>query len=107
MMGGLRLLTIGACFLDLNPAFDVVDHSLLLEKLGLYGLSAGALGWVDSYLSDRSQAVYSESFLSKFQPIPTGVSQGSILGPLLYIIFTNELPELIHNIKLGRTSTST
>ena len=68
--------TTGACFLDLSAAFDVVDHSLLLEKLGLYGFSAGALGWVDSYLSDRSQAVYIESFQSKFQTVPKGVPQG-------------------------------
>ena len=87
----------GACFLDLSAAFDIVDHPLLLEKLKLYGFSENALSWVGSYLTGRSQSVYIESFLSKIQPVPTGVPQGSILGPLLYIIFTNELPELIHD----------
>ena len=87
----------GACFLDLSAAFDIVDHPLLLEKLKLYGFSDTALPWFDSYLSGRAQAVYIESFLSKTLPVPTGVPQGSILGPLFYIIFTNELPELIHD----------
>ena len=87
----------GTCFLDLSAAFDIVDHSLLIEKLKLYGFTPGALGWVESYLKGRFQAVYIESFLSRVQPVPTGVPQGSILGPLLYTIFTNELPELIHD----------
>ena len=87
----------GACFLDLSAAFDIVDHPLLLEKLGLYGFSENSLNWVASYLGGRSQTVYIESFQSRILPVPTGVPQGSILGPLLYIIFTNELPELVHD----------
>ena len=83
--------------LDLSAAFNFVDHPLLLEKLSLYGFSDDALNWVRSYLTGRSQRVYIESFLSTSQPVPTGVPQGSILGPLLYIIFTNELPELVHD----------
>ena len=78
-------------------SLDIVDHPLLLEKLKLYGFSETALPWFNSYLSGRSQAVYIESFLSKTLPVPTGVPQGSILGPLFYIIFTNELPELVHD----------
>ena len=87
----------GACFLDLSAVFDVVDHPLLVEKLRLFGFTEESLSWVTSYLSDRSQTVYIEGFFSKILPVPTGVPQGSILGPLMYIIFTNELPEVIHD----------
>jgi hypothetical protein len=48
----------GACFLDLSAAFDIVDHPLLLEKLGLYGFSENSINWVASYLGGRSQTVY-------------------------------------------------
>ena len=75
----------------------VVDHPLLLQKLAQYGFSDSALRWITSYLGGRSQTVYIEGTQSKVLPVPTGVPQGSILGPLLYVIFTNELPELVHN----------
>ena len=86
-----------ACFLDLSAAFDVVDHSLLLDKLRLYGFTVSSLEWMSSYLCDRSQSVYVDGFLSNVLPIESGVPQGSILGPLLYTIFTNDLPEILHN----------
>ena len=81
----------------LSAAFDIVDHSLLLDKLQLYGFADDSLNWMRSYLNGRSQTVYIEGTQSKILPVPTGVPQGSILGPLLYIIFTNELPELVHD----------
>ena len=87
----------GVCFLDLSAAFDIVDHPLLLEKLKLYGFAENSVNLIDSYLSGRHQTVYIEGTLSKVLPVPTCVPQGSILGPLLYIIFTNELPELVHD----------
>ena len=83
--------------MDLSAAFDIVDHPLLLEKLQLYGFAENSVNLIDSYLSGRHQTVYIEGTLSKVLPVPTGVPQGSILGPLLYIIFTNELPELVHD----------
>ena len=86
---------VGACLLDLSAAFDVVEQSLLLSKLKLYGFDDGALSWVQSYLEFRSQCVSAEGCLSKLLPVDTGVPQGSILGPLLYTIFTNELPTIL------------
>ena len=74
----------GVCFLDMNAAFDIVDHPLLLSKLGLYGLDDGMLGWTSRYLSDRSQCVCIDGSLSRLQHVQHGVRQGSILGPLLY-----------------------
>ena len=86
-----------ACFLDLSAAFDVVDHPLLIEKLKLYGFSNSSWKWMSSYLHCRSQKVYVDGFLSNPLPLTSGVPQGSILGPLMYTIFTNELPEVIHD----------
>ena len=85
----------GACMLDMSAAFDVVDHGILLNKLKLYGFDAQALQWMENYLSGRSQAVYIDGALSSFLPVNVGVPQGSILGPLCYILFTNDLPETI------------
>ena len=86
----------GVCFLDLSAAFDIVDHSLLVEKLRLYGFDERSVGWISSYLTGREQSVYIEGKQSEFLSVTSGVPQGSILGPLLYTIFTNELPELMH-----------
>ena len=83
--------------LDLSAAFDVVDTSILLDKLKLYGFQNDAVCWIESYLTHRHQQVYVDGALSDPQAVTAGVPQGSILGPLLYIIFTNDLPEVIHD----------
>ena len=86
----------GVCMIDMSAAFDVVDTNLLLQKLKLYGLDRSSLQWVWSYLSYRSQTVYIEGSFSNLLPLEAGVPQGSILGPLKYTIFTNELPQVVH-----------
>ena len=87
----------GVCLLDMSAAFDIVDHSLLLKKMDLYGFDQESLEWIQSYLSGRSQCVSINGSLSKLLPVSIGVPQGSILGPIFYTMFTNELPEVVHD----------
>lgn len=85
----------GAIFLDLKKAFDCVNHSLLIDKLYNYGVKGNCLEWFKSYLNNRAQAVNINSTLSDFKNINIGIPQGSILGPLLFIIFVNSLPNSV------------
>ena len=85
----------GVCMLDMSAAFDIVDHGILLQKMKLYGFDDNAYNWMNNYLTGRSQAVYIDGSLSPFLPVNIGVPQGSILGPLCYVLFTNDLPETV------------
>ena len=86
----------GVCMVDMSAAFDVVDTEILLEKLKLYGFDQNTIQWTWSYLTHRSQGVYIEGAMSRLLPLEAGVPQGSILGPIYYTIFTNELPQVVH-----------
>ena len=80
--------------LDLSKAFDCLNHKLLLQKLEYLGLHNSTIGWMSSYLQNRTQVTKFKHYTSKSSPTSTGVPQGSILGPLLFICFTNDFPEI-------------
>ena len=79
--------------MDLSKAFDTLDHGTLLKKLNYYGISDTALEWFRSYLSHRSQYAELNGVSSARQTITTGVPQGYILGPLLFLIYMNDIPQ--------------
>ena len=80
-------------FLDLSKTFDTIDHSILLNKLTYYGLDGFSLNLLKSYLNNRSQYVKFEYAKSDILSINFGVPQGYVLGPLLFIIYINDLPK--------------
>ena len=93
-----KAFTIGI-FIDLSKAFDTIDHTILLKKLDNYGIRGIALDWFKSYLSNRMQSVEISGQVSSLKAITCGVPQGSILGPLLFILYINDIVRISELMK--------
>ena len=96
----VRLPTLAA-FVDFRKAFDCVQHPLLLSKLKQLGFDTSTIDWIASYLSDRSQRVLANEVYSPYLKVTQGVPQGSVLGPLFYIVYANDLSKIVKNCEIA------
>ena len=84
-------------YLDFQKAFDTVDHEILLYKLNHYGIRGNLLEWFKSYLTDRKQFTFINGVNSQDAFVTCGVPQGSVLGPLLFLIYVNDIQHALKN----------
>ena len=90
---------LGRLFIDLRKAFDTVNHKILCNKLKSYGIRNNNLNWITNYLFNRTQETLVNGKRSNSLPVNCGVPQGSVLGPLLFLVYVNNMSKVLTQVK--------